>query len=181
MLLGGGTLAATALAGAGTVGARYGIGWKLALIALSVVLDFGLFWVALRVLTAKDVSWSDLRGGALAAAIGYEALQLLGGYYIGHVLKNASNTYGTFALVIGLLSFIYLGAHIALIAAEGNVVASRNLWPRSFSLVFEQPATAGDRAALTQRGKVEERRQDERVDIHVPVAHDDAPREEPQD
>ncbi len=169
VLLGGGALAASALAGAGTVGARFGVGWKIAAIALSTLLDVALFWVGLRVLTAHDVSWSSLRGGAVAAAIGYEALQLLGGYYVGHVLKNASNTYGTFALVIGLLSFIYLTAHICLLAAEGNVVATRRLWPRSFSVVFEQPATHGDRAALTQRARVETRRQDERVDVHVPV------------
>lgn len=169
VLLGGGTLAATALAGAGTVGARYGLGWKIAAVALSTLLNVGLFWVGLRVLTASAVTWSELRGGAAAAAIGYEALQLLGGYYVGHVLKDASNTYGTFGLVIGLLSFIYLAAHIFLLAAEGNVVASRHLWPRSFSIVFERPATAGDRGALTQRGKVEERRHDETVDVHVPV------------
>lgn len=167
--LGGGILATTALAGFGSVGSHYGIAWKVVSIALSTVLNFGLFWVALRVLTARDVTWSNLRGGAISAAIAYEALQLLGGYYVGHVLKNASNTYGTFALVIGLLSFIYLAAHVGLLAAEGNVVASRHLWPRSFSVVFEQPATHGDRAALTQRGKIEERRQDEQVTIHVPV------------
>ena len=174
LVFGGAALAATALAGVGTVGARYGIGWKIASVALSTLLDFGLFWVAFRVLTARDVSWSDLRGGAAAAAVGYEGLQLLGGYYIGHVLKNANNVYGTFALVIGLLSFIYLAVHITLLAAEGNVVAARRLWPRSFSVVFEQPATRADRTALTQRGKVEERRQDQQIEIHVPV---DEPRE----
>ncbi len=172
-LFGGGVLAATALAGAGTVGARYGLGWKIASIGLSALLDFGLFWIAFRVLTARDVSWSDLRGGAAAAAVGYEGLQLLGGYYVGHVLRNASNVYGTFALVIGLLSFIYLAVHVTLLAAEGNVVAARRLWPRSFSVVFEQPATVADRAALTQRGKVEERRQDQQIDIHVPVDESD--------
>jgi membrane protein len=169
LVLGGGALAATALAGAGTVGAHYGVGWKIASVALSVPLDFGLFWLSFRVLTARDVSWSDLRGGAAAAAVGYEALQLLGGYYVGHVLKHASNVYGTFALVIGILSFIYLAAHVTLLAAEGNVVATRHLWPRSFSVVFEQPSTAGDRAALTQRGKVEERRQDQEIDVRIPA------------
>ncbi len=169
LVFGGGVLATTLLAGAGTVGARYGIGWKIASIGLAALLDFGLFWVAFRVLTARDVSFADLRGGAAAAAVGYEALQLLGGYYIGHVLKHSNNVYGTFALVIGLLSFIYLAVHITLLAAEGNVVAARRLWPRSFSVVFEQPATLADRAALIQRGKVEERRQDQEIDIHVPV------------
>ena len=60
-------------------------------------------------------------------------LQTLGGYYVGHTLKHASNVYGTFGLLIGLLSWVYLSAHITLLAAEGNVVAARRLWPRSFS------------------------------------------------
>lgn len=169
VVLGAGVLAATALAAVGTVGARYGVGWKVGSVALSALLDFGLFWLAFRVLTARDVSWSHLRGGAIAAALGYEALQLLGGYYVGHALKHASNLYGTFALVIGLLSFIYLAIHITLLAAEGNVVATRHLWPRSFSIIFEQPPTAGDKAALTQRSKVEERRQDQQIDVQIPA------------
>ena len=53
------------------------------------------------------------------------------------------------------LSWVYLAAHITLLAAEANVVATRRLWPRSFSLVIEQPPTEADRKALTQRTKVE--------------------------
>ncbi|HEY5059099.1 MAG TPA: YihY/virulence factor BrkB family protein [Gaiellaceae bacterium] len=166
--LGSGVLVATVLAAVGTMGGRYGIAWKLASILLSLLLDFGLFWVGFRALTAHDVSWSDTRGGAAAAAAGYEALQLVGGYYVGHTLKHSTNVYGTFALVIGLLSFVYLAAHVTLLAAEGNVVAARHLWPRSFSLGGEQPATAGDRAALTQRSKVEERRRDQEIDVSIP-------------
>ncbi len=130
-VLGGGLLATTALAGAGTVGARYGAEWKIASTVLSVLLDFVLFWVAFRVLTTHDVSWSSLRYGAVTAAVGYEVLQLLGGYYVGRILENAADVYGTFALVIGLLSFIYLAVRIALFGAEVNVVAARRLWPRS--------------------------------------------------
>lgn len=168
LLLGGGTLAATVLAGLGTVGAQLGIVWQIGSIALSTALNIGLFWLGFRLLTAREVSWRHHRGGAIAAGILYTALQTLGGYYVGHVLKNASNTYGTFGLVIGLLSWIYLGAHITLLSAEANVVATRRLWPRSFSLMIEQPATRADVRALTQRGKVEERRQDERVTIEFP-------------
>jgi hypothetical protein len=76
----------------------------------------------------------------------------------------------SFGLVIGLLSWIYLSAHITLLAAEGNVVATRKLWPRSFSLMIEQPATQADKRALTQRGKVEERRQDETVSVDFPAS-----------
>jgi membrane protein len=176
VLLGGGILASSVLAGLGSFGAGYGIGWKIGSIALSTALNFGLFWVGLRVLTADDVTWTQLRGGAIAAAFAYEILQALGGYYVGHVVKGASQTYGTFALVIGLLSWIYLSAHILLLAAEGNVVATRRLWPRSFSLVIEQPSTEADRKALIQRTRVEERRRDETIGVEFEPAErsDDA-------
>jgi membrane protein len=169
LVVGVGILATTALTGADTVGASYGIGWTITSIALSTLIGFGLFWVAFRVLTAVDVPWSSLRGGAAAAAVGYEALQLIGGYYVSHTIKHATNTYGTFALVIGLLSFIYLTVHITLLTAESNVVATRGLWPRSLSLFAEQPATDADLAALTQRSKVQEGRRDQEIDVYFPT------------
>jgi membrane protein len=172
LVLGGGALATTILAGLGTVGTHFGLAWKVGSLVLSTALNIGLFWLAFRLLTARDVSWRQLRGGAVAAGVIYELLQTLGGYYVGHTLKHASDLYGTFGLVIGLLSWIYLAAHITLLAAEANVVASRNLWPRSFSVLIEQPATEGDRRALTQRTKVGERRQDETIGVDVPVDDD---------
>ncbi len=168
LLLGGGALATTILASLATVGARLGLTWRSGSLVLSTALNIGLFWVGFRLLAAREVSWRQLRGGAIAAGILYELLQTLGGYYVGHILKHAGNVYGTFGLVIGLLSWIYLSAHITLLAAEANVVAARELWPRSFSLVIEQPATGADRRALTQRGKIEERRQDETVSVDFP-------------
>ena len=132
---------------------------------LSTLLNIGLFWVGLRLLTAKDVSWHALRGGAIAAGIAYEVLQAVGGFSVGHVLTSASNTYGTFALVIGLLSWIYLSVHATLLAAEGNVVATRRLWPRTLSIAPDLPPTEGDRRAETQQLEGEERRRDEQIEV----------------
>lgn len=165
LLLGSGALGTTILGGLGTVGSHLGVFWKIGSVALSAALNIGLFWVAFRVLTVRDVTWRQLRGGAIGAGVAYALLQTLGGYYVGHSLKHATNVYGTFGLVIGLLSWIYLSAQITLLAAEANVVASKHLWPRSFSLIIEQPATAADKRVLTQLGKVEERRQDETVNV----------------
>jgi membrane protein len=169
LTLGAGALGATILSGLGTFGASYGIAWKIGSIVLSTALDIGLFWLGFRLLTTQDVSWRCLRGGAIAAGIGWQVLQAVGTYYVGHELKSASNVYGTFASVIGLLSFIYLSTHVTLLAAEANVVATRRLWPRSFSIVFQEPPTDADRRALTQRARVEERRSDERVDVEIPA------------
>jgi membrane protein len=167
VVLGGGLFVTTVLAGLGSFGGDFGVAWKIGSIALSTALNFVLFWVGFRLLTAHDVTWRQLRGGAIAAAVAYEGLQALGGWYVGHVVKGATQTYGTFALVIGLLSWVYLAAHITLLAAEANVVATRHLWPRSFSLVIEQPPTDADRKSLTQRTKVERRRRDETVEVDL--------------
>jgi membrane protein len=130
-LLGGGLLVMAALSAVGTAGGSLGLAVRLGVIVASLVAGFPLFWVAFRLLTPTAIAWRCLRGGAAAAAVGYEALQLLGSYYVSHVLRHASNVYGTFGLVIGLLSWIYLTATVVLVAAEANVVATRRLWPRS--------------------------------------------------
>ena len=171
VVLGSGVVATTVLGAVASAGAGLGVVSKVAAIVLSTAVDFVLFWVGFRVLTSRDVGWREVRGGAIAAAILYEALQIVGGYYVGHVLKHASTTYGTFGIVIGLLSWIYLAAHITLLAAEGNVVARHRLWPRSFSLVFEQPLSDADRRALEMRGEVEERRSDEDVEVRFDDPH----------
>ena len=165
LLIGGGSVLATVLAGTGTNGGSYSAGFKVIGIVLTVALDFGLFLVAFRILTHRDVTWSELWVGAAVAAVLWAAAQTGGTYYVTHQLKGASDVYGTFALVIGLLTWIYLGAHITLLSAEANVVRARRLWPRSFSLLSPAPLTEPDERALRQRAQIEERRPEERVEV----------------
>jgi len=157
-------LLATGLAGLGTIGLGFGLIWKLGAVALSTALNVGLFWFAFWVLT-RDTSWRRLRGGAIAAGLAYEGLQLAGGVYIHHVLEKANGTYGTFALVIGLLSWLYLAAHVAILAGESNVVATKKLWPRSLSRLSQESPTAADEEALLLRADAERRRSDEAIDV----------------
>jgi YihY family inner membrane protein len=181
-LLGGGLLATTILTAATSAGLDYGAPWKAITIALSTLLNFAFIWVGFRALTAGEATWRQLRGGALGAALMYLGLQALGGYFIAHVVRHAGDTYGVFALVIGLMTWIYASVTVTLLAAEANVVATRRLWPRSLSLVVEQPPTGADKRALTQRGKVEERRQDQdvSVDFHEASDHTSAPPDTPE-
>jgi inner membrane protein YhjD len=166
-VVGVGLLGATVLAGLASANTNFATAWKVGSIVLSTSLDFVLFWSMFRILVSTDVPWRDLWRGAAFAAVGYELLQLLGGYYIGRVLERASNTYGTFALVIGLLSFIYLAVYVFLMGAELSVVAARRLWPRSLSVLSERPPTAADLAALEQRAGVEVRRHDEQIAVSI--------------
>lgn len=94
----------------------------------------------------------------------------MGGFYVAHQLQGASEVYGTFALVIGLLAWIFLGAQVTLFAAEVNVVKKRRLWPRS---IVQPPLTDADVQALTQYAE-EERRPEERVDVEIENRRPDA-------
>lgn len=154
-----------ASAAAGSVGAGSSNWlWGVLGIGISLVMNFALFLLAFRILTIEDVSWADVSPGAAVAAVAWTALQAVGGYYVAHQLQGASEVYGTFALVIGLLAWIFLSAQVTLYAAEVNVVKKRRLWPRS---IVQPSLTGADVQALTQYAKEEERRPEERVDVEI--------------
>lgn len=117
--------AAATLGAAGAVAFAFGTLGSVVSAVLSFVLALAVFWVGFRLLTLADAGWRGVLPGAAVAAVAYEILQQLGGLYVRHVLAHASETYGTFALVIGLLSWIYLVVQTTLIGAEVNVVAAR--------------------------------------------------------
>jgi YihY family inner membrane protein len=133
-------------------------------VVVSLALNLALFLLAFRILTTADVSWGDVFPGALIAAIAWTALQALGGYFVRHQLEGASETYGTFATVIGLLAWMFLGAQVTLLAAEVNVVRKRRLWPRA---IVQPPLTEADERALTSYAEQEERRPEEDVRVRI--------------
>jgi YihY family inner membrane protein len=159
-ILGVATLAATAV---GAIAFPFGL-------LGSLVLNFGILIVAFKVLTVAKISWRNVVPGSFVGGIALTALQKLGSYYVQHALKGANATYGTFAVVIGLLSWLYLGAQITLYAAEINVVEAKRLWPRSF---FGQEPTPGDEQALAQRAESEKRLPGQVVDVRFEAG--DAP------
>ncbi len=60
--------------------------------------------------------------GAVLATAFWEALQFAGTWYVTRGLQHAGPTYGFLAVVITLLSWLYLGSGLTLWAAEINVV-----------------------------------------------------------
>jgi YihY family inner membrane protein len=162
--LGGITLVGTLLGSASAI-ATYGPAVRIAALVVSFGINLVVFLAVFRVLTSHTASWREVLPGALVAAFAWEVLQTLGGYIVDRQLRHASSTYGVFAIVIGMLSWLYLAANVTLVSAEINVVRARRLWPRSFSLLSEQPLTGVDEDALRQRAGVEERRADEDVQV----------------
>jgi uncharacterized BrkB/YihY/UPF0761 family membrane protein len=98
--------------------------------ALTVAVVAALFAGVFRWLTSADVTWRSVLPGAVMAGIGWVLLGAVGGLYITRVVQGASDTYGVFAVVIGLLSWLLLLAELVVLSAELNVVLTRKAWPR---------------------------------------------------
>ena len=113
------------------------------------------------------------RRSAVFAAIGWEILQVGGGLYVHHVVSKASSTYGFFALVIGVLAWLHLGAQLTLYGAEINVVLARRLYPRS---LFGPPNTLADQETLRALAEVEERHDEEQIEVEFQPPGADPPR-----
>ena len=129
---------------------------------LVVALNVGLYWLAFRVLTPAEISWGDLLPGAVLGGVLWTALQAIGGWLVARQLQHASELYGTFGVVLGLLFFLYLAAQITVYAAEVNVVRARHLVPRSLA---PPPLTEADEAVLTDVVEAEQRRPEQDVDV----------------
>jgi membrane protein len=158
-----GTLSIVSTTAAGFVGSSSHAAPAVAAgIVVAFVFNLALFMTAFKLLTAVEVPWRDLLPGVIVASVCWQLLQHLGGYYIDHELKRTGPLYGVFALVLGLLAWLYLGAQLTIFAAEINVVRKRKLWPRSF---FSDPLLDADRRALTSSAEVEERIQEENVEV----------------
>jgi YihY family inner membrane protein len=165
-----GVLQVVSTIASGVVTGGLGGPWlKLAGIAVSLVVNLVLFSIVFRFLVPGAQPTRELWPGIVLAAAGWELLQAVGGIYANHVIKGADETYGTFAIVIGLLAWLYLGARIVVIAAEINVVLTRRLWPRSLM----DPPEPADRRARAALAKMEERDDKETVEVtfHPPDEH----------
>lgn len=158
-----GTLFVVSTTAAGFVGsASHGAPAVIAGVVVAFLLNLVLFMTVFKLFTAVEVSWRELLPGVIVATVCWQLLQHLGGFYIDHELKRTGPLYGVFALVLGLLAWLFLGAQLTIFAAEINVVKVRRLWPRSF---FSDHLLDADRRALTSSAEVEERVEEENVEV----------------
>jgi uncharacterized BrkB/YihY/UPF0761 family membrane protein len=131
LVMGVGIIVTTTLSGLGGGSGSVESGLRVGAVAVAFALNVGLFSVAFRLGTAAEVGWSQLWLGAFLTAVGWQVLQTVGGFVVSHDVRRMSPVYGTFALVLGLMSWLYLQAQLTLYAIEADVVRSRRLWPRA--------------------------------------------------
>jgi membrane protein len=149
--------------GAGSIG----LAIRVVALAASFVLNTTVFVFAFRLATARDLSIKDVAVGAVIAAVFWQLLQSFGVVYVGHVVKGASDTNGVFALVLGLIAFLYLTAVVVVLCVEVNVVRVEKLYPRSLLTPFTDNVvlTTGDRRAYSSQAEAQRMKGFETVDV----------------
>jgi YihY family inner membrane protein len=150
----------TALAGLATFGG-HALWFKVIAVLVGLGVNVALFVLGFRILTPNSVATRTLLSGAAIAALSWSLLQYLGTWLVGHELRHASQLYGYFGSILGLVSFLFIAAEVTLVAAEINVVKSRHLYPRSLT----PPFTSADEAVLTALAQQSQRSKDQTVEV----------------
>lgn len=140
MIAGIGVVTTTILSGAGSNGDAFGADfgrWStLAAFAASVVVNGALFVLMFRIFRPDGVRRRDVFFGAIFAAAVWQLLQVFGSVFVGSFVKDSGAAYGTFALVLGLLAWIFLAAVGVVVGSEINVVRAKQLYPRALLTPF---------------------------------------------
>jgi YihY family inner membrane protein len=159
-----GTTVLSALGGAaGDVGAVV----KIVALVASVAVNAGAFILAFRIGTARELGIRQVAPGAILAAMVWQLLQTFGATYIAHVIARASATNGVFALVLGMLAFLYVTATAVVLCVEINVVRVDHLYPRALMTPFTDNVdlTDGDRRAYSTQAEAQRSKGFENVTV----------------
>lgn len=131
------------------------LSWVVRLIGLvaTVAIFVGLF----RLVSAGRAGTRAVLPGAAFAAAGWQLLQWGGNTYVTRVIGRASEMNQTFALVLGLVAFLFVASIIAVLGLEMNVVLRRRLYPRALLTPFTDKVelTPADRRAYASYAKAQ--------------------------
>ncbi|MGB2720542.1 MAG: YihY/virulence factor BrkB family protein [Rhodococcus sp. (in: high G+C Gram-positive bacteria)] len=127
----------------------------------------GVFVVAFRLATARPVSIPEVLPGAVVAGLIWQLLQTFGSGYVKYVVSNATVTNGVFAVVLGLLAFLYVTSVSIVMCIEINVVRVDRLFPRALLAPFTDDVELTEGDKLTYTGQAEAQRSKPFEDIDV--------------
>ncbi len=176
-LLGIGVLLLTVLSTLAAVFAELGPELRVVAVVASVIGNGALFLVAFRVFAARPVSAREALPGAVLAAVAWQGLQSVGALYVNYTLRGASQVYGLFGIVLGLLGWIYLEAVVIVRAAELKVVAAKRLWPRALLSPFVENVslTRADQRTYASFAQAQRYKDAQKIDVEFEALPADRP------
>lgn len=167
IVLGSALIATTLLTALGKVSTSLGILGTGGVVVASLVLNTAVCVVAFRVTTARSLTYTEVLPGAVLAAVLWQMLQWFGAAYVARVAASASVTNSVFAIVLGLLAFLYLVSTSLLVCAEINAVRVDRLHPRALLTPFTDNVdlTEADRKLYTGQAEAQRAKGFQRVDV----------------
>jgi YihY family inner membrane protein len=128
-------------------------------------LTLGIFVAVFRLVSLGRAKTRSVLPGAFVTAVLWQGLQLVGNTYVRQVIVKADAVNQTFALVLGLLVFIYVAAIMVMFGLEVNVVLRRRLYPRALLTPFTDNVvlTDADRRAYVAYAKSQRHKGFEKV------------------
>jgi YihY family inner membrane protein len=115
LLIGGGVAVKQVLTRRGLVFDGLGV---LIAIAINSGCVLGLFWILPR----RATRLMDLVPGAIAAAVGFAALNIASAVYFTGKLQKSSEVYGTLGVVVTVLAYLFLIGQIIVVATLVNTI-----------------------------------------------------------
>lgn len=167
IVLGSALIATTLLTAVGKNWANLGIIGTAGVVVASLVLNTGVCVVAFRVSTVRSLTVAQVLPGAVLAAVLWQMLQWFGAAYVSSVVASASVTNSVFAIVLGLLAFLYLVGTSLLVCAEINAVRVDRLHPRALLTPFTDNVdlTAADRRMYAGQAEAQQAKGFQRVNV----------------
>ncbi len=107
-----------------------GIVGAIVITLVNVMVTFALFLAVFRLGTAASIPLGKLVLGAVIATLGTLLIQRLGGYIMSLQLPKLEGSYGSFALALGMIFWIYLQAQVILYAIVTTIVRTERDWPK---------------------------------------------------
>lgn len=160
-------LALMILVGINIGAGRLGDGWQTLSPYVGVLLGTVVFVVLFRHGTARPLRIGDVLPGAVIAAVGWQGLQVFGTVYVTRVVARSRDVTGVFAVVLGLIAFLYLAAVLIVVCMEIDAVRVDRLYPRAVLTVFTDNVEllSGDVAAYTRYAQIQRHKGFENIDV----------------
>ena len=167
LVLGSAAIATTALAAIGRSAEFLGSWGKAGCVVAAVVINAAICLIAFRVTTTRKLTVRQLLPGAAVAAVVWQLLQWFGAAYVTRTVTTASAINAVFAVVLGLLAFLFLISVTLVMCAQINVVRVDRLYPRALLTVFTDDVelTPADRRTYARKARAEQAKGFETISV----------------
>jgi membrane protein len=150
-----GLLAAPLISGYAAAAGHGPLFW-LGSVAITFIILFGVFLYLIHTSLPSKTTFHNMWPSALMATVGLQILQALGAVLVTRQLKHLDSLYGTFAVVLGLLFWLYLQAQVIVYALEAGTVKALKLYPRSVEVEYPTAADKEAYALYSRRNQFHE-------------------------